>query len=50
LAPTAAPDGGFIAKLNHRVEHSRVGKYFDITGRGTTFSTEVRAGIVCFLT
>ena len=41
---------GWVHTLNERVADSPVGRYFDLKGRRSTFSTEVRAGVVCFLT
>ncbi|KIZ05321.1 putative MFS transporter, AGZA family, xanthine/uracil permease [Monoraphidium neglectum] len=45
-----APKPGMFAKLDAAVEKSIVGKYFAVTARKTTFSTEMRAGVVTFLT
>ncbi|EPS71458.1 hypothetical protein M569_03298, partial [Genlisea aurea] len=39
-----------IARLNSAVARSWLGKYFKISGRGTSFTTELRAGTATFLT
>lgn len=41
---------GWVHTLNTRVADSKVGRYFELSARNSTFSTEIRAGIVCFLT
>lgn len=41
---------GWVHNLNTKVANSVVGKYFHLAERNSTFSTEVRAGVVCFLT
>lgn len=40
----------FLTRLNKNVESSRVGKYFKLSSRHTTFTTEIRAGTTTFLT
>ncbi|WIA38688.1 hypothetical protein OEZ86_001993 [Tetradesmus obliquus] len=40
----------WIDSLNDGFAASRVGQYFQVKQRGSTFSTEVRAGLVTFLT
>ncbi|KMZ67242.1 Xanthine/uracil permease family protein [Zostera marina] len=39
-----------LTRLNQSVESSRVGKYFKLTSRNTTFTAEFRAGTTTFLT
>ncbi|KAL2896084.1 Adenine/guanine permease AZG1 [Bienertia sinuspersici] len=39
-----------LTRLNAYMASSRVGKYFKLTQRGTTFTTELRAGTATFLT
>ncbi|GAB2264987.1 Adenine/guanine permease azg1 [Dionaea muscipula] len=40
----------FIIRLNHYVAGTRIGKYFKLNQRGSTFTTELRAGTATFLT
>ncbi|WIA36283.1 hypothetical protein OEZ86_007609 [Tetradesmus obliquus] len=40
----------WVHSLNEKVAASKVGSYFELKQRGSTFSTEIRAGIVTFLT
>eukprot|EP00775_Hariotina_reticulata_P005975 gene5975-6214_t len=40
----------WVHNLNERVADSVVGKYFHLKERKSTFTTELRAGLVCFLT
>ncbi|WOL01885.1 hypothetical protein Cni_G10604 [Canna indica] len=52
-APAASPTvvrGSFIGRLNRAVAKSWAGKRFKLAERGTTFSTELRAGTATFLT
>lgn len=42
--------GGWVHTLNVKVADSKIGRYFELQKRGSTFSIEIRAGIVCFLT
>lgn len=44
------PRTGFFAKVDDAVAGSIVGKYFHITERKSAFTTELRAGVVTFLT
>ncbi|KAJ3699588.1 hypothetical protein LUZ61_003293 [Rhynchospora tenuis] len=44
------PQSGRIARLNSAVAGSRIGKWFKLTDRNTTFTTELRAGTATFLT
>ncbi|WIA33567.1 hypothetical protein OEZ86_006691 [Tetradesmus obliquus] len=41
---------GWVHSMNEAVANSKAGRYFHLRERGSTFSTEIRAGIVCFLT
>lgn len=41
---------GWVHTLNEKVADSAVGRYFELKARRSTFSTEVRAGLVTFLT
>ncbi|KIY95064.1 putative MFS transporter, AGZA family, xanthine/uracil permease, partial [Monoraphidium neglectum] len=40
----------WVHSLNEKFSDSKVGRYFDVKGRGSTFTTEIRAGLVTFLT
>ena len=40
----------FIGRTNKKFAKSKLGAYFDIEGRNTTLSDELRAGLVAFLT
>jgi hypothetical protein len=40
----------FIGRMNKNFAKSKLGAYFDIEGRNTCLSDELRAGVVGFLT
>lgn len=44
------PRPPLLSRLNSYVANSRVGKYFKLTQRNSTFTTELRAGTATFLT
>ncbi|KAK4756704.1 hypothetical protein SAY87_006831 [Trapa incisa] len=51
--PTPPPRQGrptLLTRMNARVESSRLGKWFKLSERGSTFTTELRAGTATFLT
>ncbi|XP_051138219.1 adenine/guanine permease AZG1-like [Andrographis paniculata] len=49
-APAPRPFSSAVGRLNSYVAKSRVGKYFKIADRNTSFTTELRAGTATFLT
>ncbi|XP_068640987.1 adenine/guanine permease AZG1-like [Aristolochia californica] len=49
LSPTSRWDSS-LTRLNDYVAGTRVGKYFKLSARNTTFTTEIRAGTTTFLT
>lgn len=48
--PNLNPKPSAITRLNVYVAESRAGKYFKLKERGSTFTTELRAGTATFLT
>ncbi|KAJ4971658.1 hypothetical protein NE237_004757 [Protea cynaroides] len=50
LPPPRRPKGSIPYRVNSFVANSRIGKRFKLTERGSTFTTELRAGTATFLT
>ncbi|KAG9445328.1 hypothetical protein H6P81_016668 [Aristolochia fimbriata] len=50
LSPASSRWDSLLTALNDYVAGTRVGKYFKLAARGTSFTTELRAGTATFLT